>query len=82
MYQAIDFGLWGSWNYQEYICSDWWRARSAEYKQKAGNRCEVPDCVIFGKVECHHKNYLRLGRELDSDLICVCRKHHEEMRGK
>lgn len=81
MYQPIDFGFWKNFpTYQDYLASDWWKARANEYKRKVGYKCEYPGCNVFGKVEVHHKTYCRIGRELDEDLICLCRKHHEEMK--
>lgn len=78
MHQPIDIAFWNKFSYNEYIHSDWWRARATEYKRKVGYKCEYPGCRAYNVVDVHHKTYIRLGRELDEDLICLCRKHHEE----
>jgi 5-methylcytosine-specific restriction endonuclease McrA len=77
MYQPIDFALWGSWNYQDYIRSEAWKARKAEAIHKAGYKCSK--CGNIGKLECHHNAYNRLGAELDSDLLVVCEKCHKKI---
>ena len=80
MHQPIDFGLWNNWTYNEYILSEAWKARSAIAKEKAGYRCEVAGCNVTWGLQIHHLSYLHLGAELDSELICLCREHHKNLR--
>jgi len=64
-------------NYHEYIHSEIWRARASEMIRKGGYRCQ--QCGNIGKLEVHHNAYNRLGAELDSDLLVVCKKCHEKI---
>jgi hypothetical protein len=68
--------------YFEYIHSNLWKARASAYKRARGYRCETVGCNCFNNVSVHHRNYKRLGRELDSDLICLCRNCHETIHNK
>ncbi len=61
-----------SLEYIEYIRSDKWQARCARLYAKRGRICEM--CGRSDRaLEVHHKNYDRLGCELDDDLLIVCR---------
>lgn len=55
-------------NYKEYLNSDHWKEIRKQY---SGN------CVICGQPgQIHHRDYRRIGRELERDLICLCGNHH------
>ena len=66
-------------NYVEYIGSEAWRRNPARLKalSDADGRCRL--CHGNGGLEVHHSNYERLGRELESDLIALCRACHREV---
>ena len=69
MFQPID--------YQTYLASGHWQARKAEAIRKAGYRCQYPGCKAYNVLDVHHLTYQRLGCELDSDIIVLCREHHQ-----
>lgn len=64
-----------STNYRAYLESPHWRSLSRWAKWKAGYRCQL--CNAYDKpLDAHHRTYERLGRELDGDLIVLCRGCH------
>lgn len=63
------------WTYKEYIKSGAWRKRRKEYYKTHPKKCAV--CQTNRKIGLHHKNYGRLGREKDKDLVALCWIHHE-----
>jgi hypothetical protein len=56
--------------YTAYMQSDKWQHRKARLYAKRGRVCEM--CGATWPLEVHHKNYDRLGHELDEDLLIVC----------
>src|SRR5512139_2185500 len=59
--------------YTEYMQSRRWHERKHKLFKKRGYACEM--CGSSGlPLDVHHKNYDRLGRELDDDLLIVCRE--------
>jgi 5-methylcytosine-specific restriction endonuclease McrA len=69
-----------SWrdDYRQYLQSkEWrWRRRSRIAQTPYCERCQFEvDLVV------HHKNYLRIGRELDTDLEVLCKWCHNEHHG-
>lgn len=60
--------------YKEYLETEWWRERRKKTLDYYGGRCAV--CNSAGLVDVHHRTYERLGQELDSDLIVLCRECH------
>lgn len=65
----------GRLDYYEYINSPEWYAKSDAAKARAGYRCQV--CNSTRQLNTHHRTYERLGRELDTDLIVLCRDCHD-----
>ena len=61
--------------YLDYIQSEAWRQKKAAIVEQRGYKCESCDASDY--VELHHKNYDRLGRELDSDLQLLCSDCHK-----
>ncbi len=69
--------------YNEYLHTDWWRARMARAIRKAGYHCQVDGCKIPDlHLHVHHLSYERLGNESDSDLLVLCWYHHKEAHRK
>jgi 5-methylcytosine-specific restriction endonuclease McrA len=68
-------------SYDDYIRSAAWRRRAANCKRRARYRCAL--CNTVGPLNAHHRTYERLGFELPSDLIALCRychaKHHDKL---
>lgn len=65
-------------NYQEYIESPGWKSKAKYIKEHRGNKCQV--CGISGKfmpLHVHHNNYDRIQKELDIDLVVLCRDCHK-----
>lgn len=60
--------------YTAYMQSGKWHNRKRHLFQKRGYKCEM--CGGGGPFDIHHKNYDRLGHELDDDLLIVCRDCH------
>ena len=59
--------------YRRYLKSDWWRQRRKDYWSKGIKKCF---CCGGLATTIHHKNYARLNKELDKDLIPICDKCH------
>lgn len=70
---------WSKDSYQDYLQSDYWKTRRRRALQLAGHRCQI--CNRNGRLEVHHNTRERLGRELDRDLLVVCKEHHEMIHG-
>lgn len=62
------------WDYEIYLKSEEWANRRRAYFHKHGTKCCV--CNKEHSVQLHHLNYIRLGYEKDSDLICLCAECH------
>ena len=68
-------------SYQEYLQSEHWQQfRKKYYRSKKTKKyciiCSTDEVYNFN-IELHHKTYTRLGSELLSDVVPVCREHHE-----
>src|SRR5438105_4622698 len=63
--------------YAAYLRSDHWREFRDRYRESSLRQI----CVICGspKAALHHITYCRLGREELTDVVPVCRKHHEQI---
>ena len=64
-------------DYEAYLRSPEWEAKKAEYRANP----RLPQaCVVCGnrRVDLHHRTYLRVGRERLTDLVPLCRDHHDE----
>lgn len=59
--------------YQEYLKSDHWKKIS---RQAIGIKKRCQQCAFPYELNVHHQNYERLGRELITDLIVLCRACH------
>lgn len=59
--------------YQEYIKSEEWRRLRKRWIDKFGMSCV---CGLKG-LDLHHHTYKRLGKELLTDLVLLCRECHE-----
>lgn len=64
-------------SYDEYLVSPHWQDFKKRFysssRRKSCLCCELPNF----EVELHHITYARLGKERLSDVIPVCRYHHE-----
>src|SRR5580704_18493233 len=69
--------------YREYIASEGWQQRRKLFIEHhyLCNRCGLHRSLAViaydQDIHVHHKNYQRLGAELDSDLESLCRRCHE-----
>jgi hypothetical protein len=65
--------------YLTYIRSNAWRLNPARLKalSDADGHCRL--CHANDDLEVHHSTYERLGCELESDLIALCRACHREV---
>jgi hypothetical protein len=65
--------------YLDYISSPEWQTKRLRILEYYGNKCAV--CNRGGLVDVHHRTYERFKRELDTDLILLCRKCHKLFHG-
>lgn len=61
--------------YDEYLSSEWWALFRRCYK----NSKKQQSCLVCNEthVELHHVSYSRLGAEKLTDVVPLCRFHHE-----
>lgn len=64
-------------DYSAYMQSEDWRERRREWYSGGWYRCVC--CWRHGRLELHHVTYRRLGRELDKDLLPLCRGCHDKV---
>lgn len=62
--------------YDEYLQTEHWRTTRSKALKRAQMRCQL--CNSKKKLHVHHRTYERLGRELQSDLIALCKACHEK----
>lgn len=71
----------GKRDYHGYIHSKDWAKRRLALFEKRGRRCE--SCgETKGEIHIHHLTYENLGKELDMDLLILCRECHMIRHGK
>ena len=77
-------------NYYEYIRSNAWQRKRRQYfaskmwkTYPTGRAAGKHVCYVCGsddRLDLHHRTYKRLGKErINVDLICVCRKCHDDI---
>lgn len=70
-----------SMSYRDYLRTPEWRRTRAAALHRAGNACSL-DVTHTDELEVHHRTYERLGEELSTDLVVLCRRchriHHSE----
>lgn len=69
--------------YHEYLQSLEWKDRRDDKLWEAGYRCSM--CGASGydiRLEVHHLTYERVGHELPSDLMVLCRTCHQKRHSK
>lgn len=66
-------------SYRRYIKSRKWKKKAIKIRCRDKHKCR--DCGERGW-EVHHLTYDRLGFELDSDLVTLCRDCHGAIHGK
>jgi hypothetical protein len=59
--------------YKKYLKLDHWKGLSRRIRQERGN-CQ--ECGKKYNLNVHHLNYDRIGNELESDLIVLCKWCH------
>jgi hypothetical protein len=67
-------------DYAEYLESEHWKVTRANIRHRAGGWCER--CLVNKQTDVHHLSYERLGNELSTDLLAVCRYCHSFLHGK
>jgi phage terminase large subunit GpA-like protein len=63
--------------YDWYISSTKWSDRKRSYYDSHAKICLA--CGSEQDIHLHHHTYKRLGKELNSDLIPLCEKHHRQV---
>lgn len=61
--------------YRDYIAGPLWAKRKEEYYSRHAKACYI--CGDTRGVELNHKKYGNYGHERDSDLVPLCRTHHQ-----
>lgn len=70
--------------YRSYLRTPEWRRTRAAALVRAGNCCSL-DATHTSDLEVHHRTYERLGDELVTDLVVLCRschRLHHEVHGR
>lgn len=67
--------------YSDFLETPYWKSIAKFVKDRDGNRCVK--CGTDRRLHVHHLNYQNHGDEIHhlDDLICVCRKCHNEIHG-
>lgn len=63
--------------YHEYLAGPEWAAKRSRALSRGKNRCAA--CGSTSRLQVHHLTYARIFREDLSDLMVLCRQHHEEV---
>ena len=71
--------------YRDYLKTDYWKERRAEFKKHTKNRCWL--CHSRDNLQVHHKRYERKGRsilfqERHADLRLLCGRCHKQIHDK
>lgn len=66
---------WTKATYADYLKSAHWQETRYKAIQHAGQKCQV--CASVDRLDVHHNDYSRLGGELATDLVVLCRSCHE-----
>lgn len=62
--------------YLRYLQSPHWVDFSRQVRQFWGNRCAL--CYSDGRLDVHHRTYERIGAEVLTDCIALCRRCHQQ----
>jgi 5-methylcytosine-specific restriction endonuclease McrA len=63
-------------SHRRYLQTPEWRRTRAAALLRAGNSCSL-DAAHTERLEVHHSTYARVGAELVTDLVVLCRSCHE-----
>jgi hypothetical protein len=63
-----------TFDYHAYLLSPEWKSKRDAQIRDAGGRCQV--CNSRYRLNCHHRTYERIGRELPEDLVVLCEVCH------
>lgn len=67
--------------YREYLQTDEWQEKARVCKEFYNWRCAL--CYASAEtLDAHHRTYERLGQELPTDLIALCRPCHAKFHDK
>ena len=61
--------------YKQYLKTEAWQLQRYKALERDNYKCVI--CSTDKRVEVHHITYKRVGQENLSDLVCLCRKHHQ-----
>jgi len=61
--------------------NDWRALRRFTISQQLGLCAEYEEGICVGELDLHHFTYARLGNEWPSDVVALCRVHHDERHG-
>lgn len=66
-------------DYAEYLTTPHWKRLAYEAKERAHWQCAL--CSSSDRLEAHHRTYVRLGKELVTDLVVLCWRCHSRFHG-
>lgn len=66
--------------YEQHLRSARWNITRSQIIIRDGGMCTK--CGATQRLDVHHVSYLNLGHELQSDLVTLCRRCHDETHGK
>jgi len=70
----------GKSDYADYLKTKHWQTTKRLALEHYGNICSV--CGTDKKLNVHHVSYKNRGKEKLSDLMILCKKHHEGVHGR
>jgi hypothetical protein len=66
----------GYTSYDAYLFSEHWAEVKAAAHERAGRKCQI--CGSTQRLNVHHNTYTRIGEELPTDVVVLCKKCHEK----
>lgn len=66
--------------YADYLKSELWQAKREIALARAGYKCQL--CSKTQNLNVHHNTYDRIGKELETDLVVLCRDCHAKFHDK
>jgi hypothetical protein len=68
--------------YNAYLKTDWWQYVRRRCMERSYRACECCEGIPNRAYEVHHLTYDRLGAELPTDVVAVCRACHAKFHNR
>jgi hypothetical protein len=69
-----------SMDYGQYLQTPEWQSTRLRAIENSQGKCERCGAIQID-LQVHHKNYERVGQELQTDLMVLCKECHEKVHG-